>query len=242
MSSRGQYGKSKCLRGACGWSARHSTGVGVSFYHSVGDRAEAVEQLDIDWNALYQNLASQVGELVRDPSAPNGYRTATQKEWDANPPDAAKVAWWKSNALPLINKWVKFKAEQLGGDRTFADKYIAFAERWATNWSVYEDWKKKLDALREEAKKRGFTLTTSLPAPLPTTVWVDVADTVERGAGAVASSVGDTWTFVKYGAWAVLGIGVFAALASVTQNVRKGHDPFERYADILQRRRLAGGL
>ncbi len=204
--------------------------VGLSLYHSVEDRATAVKQLDVDWNALYQSLASQAGELTADPTSSSGYRYTTQKEWDANPPDPKRVTWWKAYASPLIKQWVKFKHEQLGGDRTLAADYTAFAERFQTNWDVYEDWKKKLDTLRAEAQHRGFVLNSPSTTPLPTTIWTDAAQTVEKG-------VGDVWRILKYGAWGLLGVGAIVALSSIAQNLRSGRDPAEKYMEIFKARR-----
>lgn len=208
--------------------------VGLTIYHSVGDRADAVKQMAIDWTALYQNLASQAGVLIVDPKSSSGYRLMTQRDWDANPPDPTKVTWWKSYADPLFKQWSRFKLDQLGGDRTVASDYIAFAERFQTNWDVYEDWKKKLDNLRAEATKRGFTVDAPKPADLPTTVWADVGDVVQRGAGKVASGLGDVWNIVKYGAWAVLGIGAVVAISSVASNLRSGKDPGEKYVEMIR--------
>ena len=211
--------------------------VGITIYHSVGDRADAVKQMAEDWTALYQDLALQVGELARDPMSSGGYRQATQADYDKLNPDPKKVTWFKSYFRPRLAAWLKFKSEQLGTDRTVAADYIAFAERWQTNWDVYEGWKKKLDALRNEAQGQGFTIGVPQAASLPTTVWADVAHTVERGAGAVAGGVGDVWTLVKYGAWAVLGIGAVVALSSVVSNLRSGKDPGEKYMELIRERR-----
>lgn len=224
MNGRGQYGSSMAI------SKYGAVGVGA-LYHSVGDRAEAVKQLAADWTALYQNLASQSGEISPDSKSPSGYHITTQREWDAAPPDPKKVEWWKSSAKPVFNTWVKFKSEQLG-DRTVASDYIAFAERWQTDWDVYERWKKKLDTLRAEAQRRGFAVSAPQAAELPTTVWSDL----EKGAGNIAKGAGDTWTFVKYAAWAMLGIGTVVALSSVAQNLRTGKDPAERYAKMFRQR------
>ena len=46
--------------------------VGITIYHSVGDRADAVKQMAVDWTALYQNLATQAGELIADPASSSG--------------------------------------------------------------------------------------------------------------------------------------------------------------------------
>jgi hypothetical protein len=304
--------------------------VGITVYHSVGDRADAVKQMAIDWSALYASLAPQAG-AVMDPTA--GVTTsAVQKlreeelaawkvvdslrplereverieklinaagvdkkmttRWrnESIPPyadivmiqlgkneglkqqfiaaktaldnfmpkaqrneadrrageltrrrqeavmqtfDPKKVQWWNSYAAPLFNQWNKFRREQLG-DYTTASDYIAFAERWQTNWDVYEDWRKKLDKLRAEAVTRGFTVDAPKPMDLPTTVWADVAHTVERGAGAVAGGIGDVWKLAKYGAWAVLGIGAVVALSSVVSNLRSGKDPAEKYVGLIK--------
>lgn len=220
MNARGQYGHGGAYRVPV---------VGV-LYHSVGDRAAAVKQLDLDWTALYQDLARQVGEITPDPKSPSGYHTTTQKEWDASPPDAKKVAWWKSHAKPIINAWVKFKSEQLG-DHSLLSDYIAFAERWQTNWDVYEGWKSKLVALRAEAQKQGFSISTPPPIELPTTVWADVAE----GAGAIGKGAEDAWKFVKYAAWGLLGIGTVVALSSVVQNMRTGRDPADKYVQMIRR-------
>lgn len=232
-NARGQYGRQPFGRNSDRGSYGTRSVVGITLYHSVGDRADAVKQMDVDWNALYQKLASQVGELTADPSSASGYRVATQREWDANPPDPKKVAWWKSYASPLIKSWVKFKSEQLG-NRTFASDYIAFAERFQTNWDVYEGWKKKLDNLREEALKRGFVVDTSAPAPLPTTVWADAGSALERGAGAVGSGIGDVWSTLKYGVWGILGIGALVAISSVVSNLKTGKDPAEKYVEMIR--------
>ena len=309
--------------------------VGLTLYHSVGDRADAVKQMDIDWNALFANLASQIPGELTDPSkriitpavqkALDEEKSAWQitesfkslvdevyriekllnaagvdkkitERWreESVPPyadismystgnaeplkqqflaakqaldkfmpkaqrrdaikraqeasyhrgevelqavDPKKLEWWKSYAGPLIREWVKFKHEQIGGDRTVADDYISFAERFQTNWDVYENWKKKLDNLRAEAQKRGFTVDAPVSTPLPTTVWADVAHTVEKGAEKVVGGVEDVWKFVKYAAYGVLGIGAVVALSSVAQNLRSGKDPSEKYMELIRERR-----
>ena len=211
--------------------------VGLTIYHSVGDRAEAVKQMAEDWTALYQDLALQVGELSCDPTSSGGYRYATQADYDKLNPDPKKVTWFKSYFMPRVRQWNKFKSDQLGTDLTVAPDYIAFAERFQTNWDVYEGWKKKLDALRNEAQRQGFTIGVPQAASLPTTAWSDVADVVERGAGKVASGVGDAWSIVKWGVIGALGIGAVVALSSVASNLRSGKDPGEKYMDLIRERR-----
>lgn len=197
--------------------------------HSIDDHADAVRQMALDWEALYHNLASQAGSLTPDPTRPSGYHYTTQVELDANPPDPAKVAWWKSYADPLVKQWVKFRIEQLGGLYTTGDAYIAWTERATTSWDTYKNWKKKLDALRADAQKRGFTITASPTTDLPTTIWEDVECALKKGGK-------DVWTLVKYGAWAVLGIGAIVALSSAASKLRSGKDPAETYVKLVKRR------
>lgn len=312
--------------------------VGITLYHSVGDRADAVKQMDIDWNALYQSLASQVGAVtdpmagvstgpaqrareeelaaykVTDSFAPlyneverigkllvaAGIDKKTVERWReyVDPPyaeivayaagnaeplkqqflaakkalddfmpraqriaankraqeaterrsqavaqsfDPKKVAWWKSYAAPLFKQWHRFKLDQLGGDRTVADDYISFAERFQTNWDVYEDWKKKLDALRADAEKRGFTINAPAATALATTVWADAGTAIEHGAGAVGSGIGDVWNTLKYGVWGVLGIGALVAISSVVSNLKTGKDPAEKYVQMIRASRGSRG-
>jgi hypothetical protein len=139
VNDRGQYGKASFRsRGRGGHATR------------VGDDTIMVRQLDNDWSALYQRLASQVGALTPDPKAPSGYHYTTQAEYNWLNPDPAKVAWWKSTALPLIKQWVQFKHEQLGGRGAVEDFLFQ-----PPNWNV---WKSILIELRAEAQRRGFSV------------------------------------------------------------------------------------
>jgi len=225
-----------------GYHDRGSYGRGAvvgRLYHSVGDREDAVKQMDLDWTALFQDLAVQAGELTRDPSSSSGYHLTTQAEFDAMKPDPKKVTWWKSYAKPRFKEWVKFRSDQLGQDATVAPNYLAWTERFQTNWSVYEEWKDKLDALRTAAQQAGFTVGAPTAAPLPTTVWQEAGGVVQKGASAVATGVGDVWSLLKYGAWAVLGIGAIVAVSSVASNLRSGKDPAEKYVELIRERRRA---
>lgn len=249
------------------------TPVGLTLYHSVGDRADAVKQMAIDWTALYVSLATQVGEIPTDPREQNFDRTpelrrvrdeelAAWKLVDTLPVaqrpaarsrardvterrgqlwfasfDPKKRTWWRSYAKPLFDQWQRFKVDQIGGDRTTADAYISFAERFQTNWDVYEGWKKKLDNLRADAAKRGFEVDTPKPADLPTTVWADAGSALESGASKVASGLGDVWNLAKYGVIGALGIGAVIALSSVASNLRSGKDPGEKYMELIRSRR-----
>jgi len=314
--------------------------VGITLYHSVGDRADAVKQMALDWDALYANLAPQVGDVTDAMGGPMGGKTSAaakareeelaaskvvdswqpllktvyEKEkllnaaginkkltwhWreEVDPPyteitsyaagpaegfkqgfldakkaldtfmpraqrraaiarardltekrgqavqasfDPAKVSWWKSYALPLFKQWHRFKVDQIGGDRTVADAYISFAERFQTIWDVYEDWKKKLDNLRADAEKRGFVVEAPKPTELATTVWADAGGALKSGASTLAEGASDVWKTVKYGVWGALGIGALVAITSVVSNLRSGKDPGDKYMELIRQGRRGG--
>lgn len=134
MNARGQYGKETYR------SSHGEVAIGFSF--------EEIKQLDAGWNALYQSLASQVGELTPDPRSSSGYHYTTQPEYDRLNPDPQKVAWWKALALPWIKRWVSFKREQFE-DRTIGDAFVQ------PNW---HSWQALLVELRAEAQRRGFVI------------------------------------------------------------------------------------
>ena len=352
MNARGQYGK----------GAQRSSRGAVT----VGITLEEVKQLDASWNALYQSLASQVGELTPDPRSPGGYHYTTQAEYDRLNPDPRNIAWWKAYALPLIKRWVKFKQEQFE-DRTIGEaffqpnwhvwkgmlvelraeaqrrgfvigaapmvgitlfhtvgdrdraveqmntefntlmnelyremgvadleaidprkmsdpKYVAdfkkkadaavakmqasplyslyhdvvspFRDEWKafyhdqssweefkTSWETYENWDKRHKALRarveDEIKHRGGQVLAPGPSDLPETVWQEAGGAVSKGAGTIAHGAGDVLSVVKYGLFAVIGIGAVVALSSVAANVKKGRDPIEHYAGLYRGRRAA---
>jgi hypothetical protein len=206
-------------------------------YHSVEDRKEAVKQLGFDWTALFQDLAVQAGELTPDPREPSGYHYTSQVEFDALRPDPKKVTWWKSYAKPRFAAWAKFRSDQLGQDSTVAPDYQAWAERWSTNWDLYEEWLAKLEALKTAAKQTGFSIGVPPAQRLPETVWAEAQRGVERGAKAVEGAVSDAWTLAKYGVWGALGIGAVVALSSVAHDLRSGKDPSERYTELVALRR-----
>jgi hypothetical protein len=216
--------------------------VGLTLYHSVEDRANAVRQMAIDWDAVYQNLATQAGEIVIDRTSPSGYRTATQADLAGHPVDTSKLIWWKSFAKPLIQQWTTFKQQQLGTDSTSGGNYLGFAERFETNWDVYENWKSKLDSLRDQALKLGFKISAPAAPDLPRTLWGDVEHFVEDKGKQLFGAGEDALKFVKYAAYAALGIGAIVALSSVGSNLRSGRDPAANYLDAIGSRRTPRAL
>lgn len=199
--------------------------MGNILYHSVGDIEDAVKQLAADYDAAYVDIGHQVGVLPYEGSAE---RVKRHPDW---------YVWWTASASPLFKQFVAFRHEMLGGDRTFADAYIAYTNRMkVTSWSnEIVSWHDKLVNLRSSAKRMGLRFTTPEPTKLATTLPEAVRDVVERGATAAAEGAGDVWKFVKYGAWAVLGIGAIVALSSVASNLKSGKDPAQKYIEYAGR-------
>jgi len=61
-----------------------------------------------------------------------------------------------------------------------------------------------------------------------------VAAGAEVQKGALATGASDVWSILKFGAWAVLGVGTVVALSSVVQNLRSGRDPAAKYVELLR--------
>ena len=229
MNGRGQYGNSgvRLQAGRGSYGARDLTSVGNVVYHSVGDIENAVKQMAVEVDQAYVDIGHQVGVLPAEGSAE---RVKAHPMW---------YAWWTSAAKPWFDSFVKFRQEMLGGDRTFADAYIAYGARFGvTSWAdEILVWHTQLVALRATATSLGMKLTSPAPAPLSSTFIEDVKEIAKKGATAAADVAGDVLKFVKYGAWALLGIGAVVALSSVASNMRSGKDPAENYVALLKRRR-----
>ena len=188
--------------------------VGATFLHDVGDRAEAVRSLVVDFDRTYADIGQAIGILPYEGSAE---RVKQHPAW---------YAWWVSAAEPLFRAWRLFKAQQLGGDTTGpAASYIAFANRWETDWPEYEKWHANLSTLRASAANMGIKLATPAPAALPTTTAEDVAHVVKDFGHDVKEKAGETWTLAKIAIYGGLGVAGLIAITSLVSNLRSGSDP-----------------
>jgi hypothetical protein len=71
-----------------------------------------------------------------------------------------------------------------------------------------------------------------------------VSESSARVAGVestLATGASDVWAILKFGAWAVLGVGTVVALSSVVQNLRSGQDPAAKYMELFRARRAHAG-
>jgi hypothetical protein len=183
--------------------------VGNAIYHTVGDRKVAVEQLALDYDHAYAELGQLVGVL---PYEGSGERVKQHPDW---------FVWWNAAAAPLFTAWAAFKRDQIdSGDRTGGD-WIAYANRWKTDYPVYESWRRRLADLRASAQRMGMRLHTADPAELPSTI----AEDVESGAKKIAAKAGDAvdvlGTILKVALWGGVGLGTLYIGAEIYKGVRK---------------------
>lgn len=161
-----------------------------------------MKSLVIDYENAYQEIGHAVGVLPIEGSAE---RVKKNNAW---------FIWWNAMAVPLFQAWAKFKAEQLSGDTTGpGGSYIAYGNRFMTNWDVYEGWHKRLMDLRDGARQIGIHLDSPPPASLPTTIVEDTASTVSNVAH-------HAWTLAEILAYGAVGVGGVVAIGLVIQAAR----------------------
>lgn len=199
MNERGTYGAGFVRTSG---SPRASV-VGISLFHTVGDRDRLVSQIDTEFGQLISELYRKMGgdpnvfvqsEILRDPIG-----------WSQRYQAAAAIIkrsplypLWEDTAMPVWSEWRKFYKDQ------------STWEEWKTNWDVYENWHDRVAKLHEHVSAEvqritGDRIRTPSPTPAPTTVWADL----EHGA---EGAVGGALTVVKYGAIAALGVAAFVLL------------------------------
>jgi len=111
--------------------------------------------------------------------------------------------WYRANIEPTITEWQTFHANQTG----------SWPIRWATDWSVYEQWQDRLKRIRELATAHGVQLASPSPVDLPKTVW-------QRGAEGVGSGAAALFTLLKIAVYAAIGITGVVALYTVFRDIR----------------------
>lgn len=183
----------RCLRELDG------TRIGASILgHTMDDREQALEALKVGFDQTYAETGRQIGVLPYEGSA---------ERLKQHPERAPQLLWWQSVAVPVFNRWTDFHAEQSGKGRTGPlPGYVAYGEKFSTDWSTYEDWSKQLESLRDSARKMGLKLS-DIKVNLPTTIYEDVGNKVSDIGGEVHSLVkiavigglvlGGTWAVVE---------------------------------------------
>ncbi len=229
MNERGHYG-ARAPRVSNERGRYGSPRIGISLFHTVGDRDRAVEQMNTEFNVLVNELFREMG--VSDyPSIDYG-KMADPKyfaDWRAKV-DAADT---KMKASPLYPLWHDVVSPMLTEWRNFYHEQSSW-EEWKTAWETYENWDTRIKALRDkveaEIKRHGGQVLAPGSGDLPETIWQEAGGAVSRGGGAIAHGAGEVLDILKYGLIAVLGIGAVVAVSSVASNLKKGRDPVEPYA------------
>jgi hypothetical protein len=220
--ARGEYGNGRSpMRRAYGRDAL----VGISLFHTVGDRDRAVEQINTEFVTLVSELAHKMGtdskaitidfaQMARDPI--NYWKrvqaaTATMAKSPLYP-------LWRDVVSPVYAEWNKFYADQSSW------------REFMTNWEEYEHWFDRLKGLRNAVEAEVGPLHSPDPLKLSETLPAKVARKAAEGAGDVLNIV----KYAVYGGLALVGV---IALSSVAQNLRKGKDPMEQYTAIARSHR-----
>lgn len=160
---------------------------GAELYHSVGDRERALDQLATDFASLQNDIMQQAG-------------------WKADPYHPAEgplFDWYRANVEPTITEWQTFHANQTA----------SWPIRWATDWSVYQQWQDRLKRIRELAGAHGVQLASPSPVELPKTIW-------QRGAEGVGSGTAALFTLLKVALYGAIGITGAVALYAVVREIR----------------------
>jgi len=201
VNQRGEYGhRQRDLRS-------NGDRVGISLFHTVGDRERAIEQISTGFRQLSDEIMTKAGHR----SVP--YREASGPLWE----------WWRLAGVPVIEEWQKFQADQMG----------SWSTRWATSWESYEGWQSRLKKLRDlaESKVREFgqRLETSASPDLPKTLPGAVLEAGGRAAEKAGEAVWETGKIIKWAAIGVLTFGGIFALSSLAMTLKKGEEPLEYY-------------
>lgn len=184
--------------------------IGNAIYHTVGDREDAVKQLALDYDHAYAEIGQLVGIL---PYEGSGERVKKHPEW---------FVWWNAAAAPLFSAFATFKREQLDtGDQTLGGGWQAYAERWKTDYPVYESWRKRLVDLRGSAQRMGMRLHTSDPSELPSTVLEEVESTAKNVASKAGDALDVLGSMLKVALWGGVGLGALYVGAEIYKGVRK---------------------
>ena len=165
--------------------------VGISLYHTVGDRERAIEQINTGFNEAYGDLFRAMG-------------------WRQDRPEIDETTplfqLWTLSIRPTIDEWKKFRDDQSG----------SFWARFSTSWETYESWQDRLKKLRELIRSAIGRMATVEPRDLPTTIFADVADDA-RKIGAGALDVTKTALYVGIG---VAGVALAVSLSGRARGVR----------------------
>jgi hypothetical protein len=229
--TRGHYGASHSR--SPGNYGRGGTHVGISLFHTVGDRDRAVEQMNTELVMTVSDLIGRMGVdpkvFVQDIAAmtrdPVGYVKRIQAA-RATMEKSPLYPIYRDTLSPFYDEWNKFYTDQSSW------------QEWLTNWDEYEHWADRVKAIRASVDSQlgqldHGPLASPTPGDLSTTLPGAIIDTtgrvIKKVGTAAEKGAGDIWSMVKIGVYGALGIAGILAVTSIVQQVRKGQDPAEKY-------------
>jgi hypothetical protein len=226
------FGLSRAAHVTLGPRGRGGVVVGSTFsfqsmyMHTVGDRAEAVNQMALDATRLYTTIGTAIGVLPDE----GGAARLAAREAAGQP--TAWYQWWVHSAAPTFAEWNKFHIAQTGGEGRggIIGDYLSWTNRFETDWSEYTAWAKRLDAVLQGAVLLGI-MPKDTPAtqPLQTTAIEDAANLVHHAGEDVYHAGKKALTLAEVATYGALGLGGVLVVTSIVQAVRAGDDPVGRY-------------
>ena len=147
--------------------------VGISLFHTVGDRERALDTLATGFATLQDEVMKAAGYQA------NPYKPASGTIWN----------WWQVVGVPTLNEWQAFHADQAG----------SYWSRFSTNWETYETWQARLAQLRDLVENHGIKLASPPMVDLPKTLPGSVLD----AAGGAVQAIGHVGHVALWGAVAL---------------------------------------
>jgi hypothetical protein len=212
-NDRGTYG-------AGSTSPRES--VGISLFHTVGDRDRLVDQIQTEISQLYNELWRKMGGdpsvldqqlAMRDPIGWSKRHQAQEEIIKRSP----LYPLYKDTFAPVYSEWKRFHDDQ-----------SSWVE-WKTNWETYTGWRDRVADLHAHvvAEVRRIMpddpIRTPSPSDAPTTIWEDTGGALKRGAGAIGGALGDVWKVAKVALYAGVAVGGVYVATKLVQTARGDH-------------------
>lgn len=208
--------------------------VGNALYHTVGDRLEAVKQLGRDWNRIVTDIENAIGVVHTSASDGAPMNFIGEEGAKAHP---TWFVWYQSAVVPWNRDFWKFHAEMVSGDTTGPlPGYVAYGNRFETDWPVFEEWRRRLAAILEGAQKLGMVKDAAPPKKLPTTSVEDAGSWMQRQGHDAKEKAGEAWTLAKVAVYGGLGLVGVIAIGSLVSNMKSGKDPAANYLRLAGRR------
>lgn len=241
--TRGIYGTQ---RGRPGYAGRGTYGhhlpvVGISLWHTVGDRDRAVEEVNTMMVMIVSELLAKMG-VDPDVFKPNIAAWTRDPVGQKKRMDAAFAHMrksrlypiWAHTVSPIYEEWKAFYADQSDW------------EEWKTSWETYEHWVDRVKSLRDSVNQQLARFsndrlhtpdTGNLPTTLPGSILDTTGDVIKTVGHGAKEGASDIWGMVKFGVYGGLAIAGILAASSIVQQLRHNRDPFESYVAMARGRR-----